>query len=131
MQANLLAYRFVIGRIWFHICRSPESTLHPFLFVFQYCGFGMFIPEPIFFHPGSASKNIHYFNPKNNLISFRKYVSGCSSRLRSPDPDFDFLLHPGSQIQGSKRHRIPDPIRNTGFHLVCFIIFVELQGVRE
>jgi hypothetical protein len=27
----------------------------------------------------------------------------------SPDPDLDFFTHPGSRIQGSKRHRIPDP----------------------
>jgi hypothetical protein len=26
-----------------------------------------------------------------------------------PDPDLDFFIHPGSRIQGSKRHRIPDP----------------------
>jgi hypothetical protein len=25
-----------------------------------------------------------------------------------PDPDIDFFTHPGSRIQGSKRHRIPD-----------------------
>jgi hypothetical protein len=26
-----------------------------------------------------------------------------------PDPDLDFCNHPGSRIQGSTRHRIPDP----------------------
>jgi hypothetical protein len=25
------------------------------------------------------------------------------------DPDLDFFTHPGTQIQGSKRHRTPDP----------------------
>ncbi len=36
----------------------------------------------------------------------RKYDPGCSFRIPDPDPDF---THPGSRIQGSKRHLIPDP----------------------
>ncbi len=30
-------------------------------------------------------------------------------RVVNPDPDFLPILDPGFQIQGSKRHRIPDP----------------------
>jgi hypothetical protein len=66
-----------------------------------------------------------YFNPKKWFLSSQKYDPGFSSLIRIPDPDPDFLPIPdpnhGSQIpiQGSKRHRIPDPgaqirIRNTG-----------------
>jgi hypothetical protein len=40
----------------------------------QCCGSGMFIPDPNFFHPGSASKNW--------FLSPRKYNSDCSSRIR-------------------------------------------------
>ncbi len=29
--------------------------------------------------------------------------------LLIPDPDLDFFTHPWSRIQGTKRHRIPDP----------------------
>jgi hypothetical protein len=71
----------------------------------------MFITEPNFFpyrvrffHPGSATKNFQHFNPKKLLPSSRKYDPGCSSR-------FWILIftHPRSRIQGSKRHRNPDP----------------------
>jgi hypothetical protein len=79
-------------------------------------GSGMFfpIPNPTFFHPGSriricsipdpgfASKELQYFNPKKWFLSSRKYNPGCSSRIRI------LTLYP-SRIQGSKRHRIPDP----------------------
>jgi hypothetical protein len=52
------------------------------------------IPDPNFFHPGSRNriKEFQYFNPKSYFLSSRKYDPGCSSR-----------------IQGSKKHRIPDP----------------------
>jgi hypothetical protein len=36
--------------------------------------------------PGSASKNLSFFNPKKWFLSSRKYDSGCSSRIRIPDP---------------------------------------------
>jgi hypothetical protein len=63
--------------------------------------------------PGSASKNLSILTQKKWFLSSRKYDPGCSSRI--PDPDADFYP---SRIQGSKRHRIPDPgsrirIRNT------------------
>jgi hypothetical protein len=46
------------------------------------------IPGPGF---GSASRNFSIFNPKNCFENISRDV------------------HPGSRIQGSKRHRIPDP----------------------
>jgi hypothetical protein len=81
----------------------------------------MFIPDPTFFHPGSGSefsipypgpqiyiKEFKYLNLNNCFLSSRKYDLGCSSRIRIPDLDPDFYPS-GSRIQGSKRHRIPDP----------------------
>jgi hypothetical protein len=62
------------------------------------------IPDPNFFLPGSASKNLS--------ILIQKIVSKLSeiwSGLSIPDPDPDFITHPGSWIHGSERHRIPDP----------------------
>jgi hypothetical protein len=53
------------------------------------------IPDPKFFRSG-----FKYLNPKKWSLNSRKYDQGCSSWL---------LTHPGSRIQGSKRHRIPDP----------------------
>jgi len=49
------------------------------------------IPDPNFFHPGSTSA-------LGNLI-----------RVVHPGSESWFFTHPGSRIQGSKRHRIPDP----------------------
>ncbi len=77
----------------------------------QCCGYGMFIPDPNFSIPdpnfsylGSwiRIKEFKYFNPKELFLSSRKYDPGCSSRIR-------ILTHPGSRIQRSERHRIPDP----------------------
>jgi hypothetical protein len=71
-------------------------------------------PDPPYFHPGSEPspsripaphKRIKYFNPKKNkkwFLSSRKYDLSCSSRIRM----LTFYL---SRIQGSKRHRIPNP----------------------
>ncbi len=64
----------------------------------------------LFFHPGSASKNISILTPKKPkkfkkwFLSSRRYDPGCSSRIRMLT-----FYPPGSRIQGSKRHRIPDP----------------------
>jgi hypothetical protein len=53
-------------------------------------------------NPGSASKNLR-------ILSSRKYDPGCSSRIRIPDPDPDFLTIPEAGSRGLKRHRNPDP----------------------
>jgi hypothetical protein len=49
---------------------------------FQCCGSGMFIPDPNFFHPGSASKNLSILTPKKWFLSSRKYDPGCPFRIR-------------------------------------------------
>ncbi len=80
------------------------------------------IPDPNCLHPGSRIriKELKYFNPKKTkkwFLSSRKYDPGCSSRIPDPDADFLPITDPGSRgqkgigsrIQGSKRHRIPDP----------------------
>ncbi len=81
---------------------------------YQCCGSRMFIPnpnfsqawipDPDFFHPGSRiriKEFFQYFNPKKLFLSSQKYDSGCSSQIR-------ILIFYPSQIQGPKRHRIPD-----------------------
>jgi hypothetical protein len=55
-----------------------------------------------FFPSRSASKNLSIFTQK--IVS---KLSEIRSELFIPDPDF--FTDPGSQIEGSKRHRIPDP----------------------
>jgi hypothetical protein len=41
-----------------------------------FCGSGMFIQDPTFFHPGPASKNLSILTQKW-FLSSRKYVPGC------------------------------------------------------
>jgi hypothetical protein len=62
------------------------------------------IPDPNFFipDPGSASKNISILTPKKWFLNSRKYDPGCSSRIRIPDPDPDFLLIPDPGSRGQK-----------------------------
>ncbi len=43
----------------------------------------LFIPDPNFFHPGSASKNSRILTQKNWFLNSRKYDCGCSSRTGS------------------------------------------------
>jgi hypothetical protein len=38
-----------------------------------------FIPDPRFFHPGSASKNLSILTQKKWFLKSRKYDPGCSS----------------------------------------------------
>ncbi len=63
----------------------------------QWCGSGMFIPDPNFFHPGSATKNLSILT-QTFFLSSRKYNPGCSSRtgfrIRT-DPDFLPIPEPG------------------------------------
>ncbi len=88
----------------------------------QCCGSGMFIPDPNFIIPDTGSeiyiKEFKYFKPKKWFLSSRKYDTGCSSPIRIPDLYPDFLPIPdnGSRIQGSKRHRLPDPQHWSYFH---------------
>jgi hypothetical protein len=72
------------------------------------------IPNPgsEFFHPGSRIriKEYKYFNPKVRFLSSRKYDPDCSSRIRVPDPDPDFL--PIQDLESRIR------IRNTDYKIV-------------
>jgi hypothetical protein len=63
------------------------------------------IPEP---GSGYASKNIpiSIYNPEKLFRSSRKYDPGCSSRIRIPNPDLDFLPIP---VTGVKKAPDPDP----------------------
>ncbi len=74
----------------------------------QCCGSGMFIPDPNFFHPGSRI-HIKVFQPQKIVSKLSEIWSGLF--IPNPDPGSGswFFFHPGSQIQGSKRHRILDP----------------------
>jgi hypothetical protein len=63
-------------------------------------------------------KEFKYFNPrkaKKWFLSSKKYDPSCSSRIRMLT-----FSHPGSRIQGSKRHPIPDPDPQH-----CFFLLVE------
>jgi hypothetical protein len=76
--------------------RKPRRCLR------QYCGSGMFIPDPNIFHPGSVSKEFKYFNPKKWFLSSRKYDPGCSSQIR-------ILIFYPSRIPDLGVKKVPDP----------------------
>jgi hypothetical protein len=57
----------------------------------QCCGSEMFIPDPNFLHPGSATKNL---TPKK-VTKHSEIWSGCLI----PDPDPDFLPVPDPGIK--------------------------------
>ncbi len=67
-------------------------------------GSGMFFPDPTFFHPGSASKNSSILTKKNGFQALENMI-----RVVHPGSGCWLFTHPGSRIQGPKRHRIPDP----------------------
>ncbi len=73
--------------------------------------------------PGSRIhiEEFKYFNPKKWFLSSQKYDPGFQPRIRILTfyPSRILILYPRSRIQGSKRHRSPEPgsrirIRNTG-----------------
>ncbi len=95
----------------------------------------------------SASKNLSILNQKIvSKLDSQKYDPGCSSRIRIPDPGSRiqiFIFYP-SQIQGSKRHWIPDQDLQHWYFAVIFerchfkpslsivflfLLFVENAGV--
>jgi hypothetical protein len=73
----------------------------------------MFIPDPgSDFFPSripDPQQEFKYFNSEKWLLSSRKYVPGCSSRIPDPDPYFLPIPDLGSRIlyQGAKK--APDP----------------------
>ncbi len=71
------------------------------------------IPDTNFIHPGSASKEFKFFDPKKWFLGSRKYGPGCSSRIRIrtiPDPGDKKAPDPGS---GSAKLKVR--IRNTSW----------------
>jgi hypothetical protein len=68
------------------------------------------IPDPNCLHTGSRIriKEFKYFNPKNGFQALENMI-----RVVHPGSRIQMLTfygnHPGSRIQWSKRHRIPDP----------------------
>jgi hypothetical protein len=79
----------------------------------QCCGFEMFIREKKIFHPRSRIRIFSIADPwsvsKNLTQKIVSKLTEIWSWLFIPDPGSWFFTHPGSRIQGSKRHRIPDP----------------------
>jgi hypothetical protein len=61
--------------------------------------FSILDPGSEFFHPGSASNNSSILAPKNWFLSSRKYDTGCSSRIRIPDPRSRGQKGSGSRIR--------------------------------
>ncbi len=79
-------------------------------------------PGSEFFHPGSRiriKEFKYFFTPKNWFPSLRNFDPGehpgSGSRIR-----ILIFINPGSRIQGSKRHRIPDPEPKI---VICFRTF--------
>jgi hypothetical protein len=68
--------------------------------------YGSGILDPKFCHPGSRIriKEFKYFNPKKFFLALVNMI-----RVVHPGSGSWFFTHPRSPIQGSKRHRIPDP----------------------
>ncbi len=84
----------------------PASPLHRYrTYKAQCCGSGRFIPDPNFFHPGSASKNLRILTQKL-FPSSRKYDRGCSFLIR-------ILIFYPSRIQCQKGIGSRIRIRNT------------------
>ncbi len=54
-----------------------------------------------------------YFFPKKFILNSRKYDLGCSSPIRIPDPDLDFLPIPDPGTRGQKGTGSRIRIRNT------------------
>ncbi len=65
-------------------------------------------------------KEFKYFNPKKWFLSSKKYDPGCSSRIQ-------ILTFYPSRIQGSKRHRIPDPDPQHWSYVFCVFRLVAFK----
>ncbi len=83
-------YRYHLGSVADPEClsRVPEQNFS--------------IPDPIFFHPGSASKNLSILTHKNGGLSTQKYDPGCPSRIR-------ILFFYLSRIPDPRVKKAPDP----------------------
>ncbi len=90
----------------------PGSEYFPFRSRIQIC----FIPDP-----GSASKNLSILTQKL-FLSSRKYDSDCSSRIRIPDTDPNFLPIPNPGSRDKKRHRL-EPGSGSATLPECYLTF--------
>ncbi len=77
-------------------------------------------------HPGSASKNLSILTQERWFLSSRKYDLGCSSRIRIPNPDPDFLPIPDPGAKkapdpGSRGQKAPDS--GSATLLLTFLLF--------
>ncbi len=143
--------RLLFGSIWrqnFQFCWSamfipdPESRIR--MFPIPYPGYWILIfsiLDPwsqiwIFSFPGPGSrthiKEFKYFNQKNGFSALRNMIQVFhpGSRSRIWILTFYFsqipILDPRSQIQGSKRQRIPDP--GSGFATLEISGLLRLRG---
>jgi hypothetical protein len=81
----------------------------------QCCGSGMFIPDPIFFHPGSRIriKEFKYFNPKNGFQALGNMI-----RVVHPGFWIRILTFYPSRIPYPGIKKAPDP--GSGFATLVF-----------
>ncbi len=75
-----------------------------------------YIPDPNFFHPGSASKNLSILIQEKNGSKLSEIWSGWLI----PDPDPDFLPIPDPGLRGQKATGSRIRIRNTAAHFNFF-----------
>ncbi len=122
----------------------------PFYIVLSFSSAVFRIPDPTFFHPGSASKNLSILTKKKWFLSSRKYDPGYSSRILDPVADFLPILDPRSRGQKGTGSRIR--IRNTArqrhrligviiYHIfdsslkfsgkMCSLAFIWLKWIRQ
>ena len=77
--------------------------------------------------PGFRIKEFKCFNPKNCF-----YALGNMIQDVHPGSGSWFFTHPGSRIQGSKKHRIPDPDPHHWYLLVLRLRFrIKLVGFED
>jgi hypothetical protein len=91
-----------------HICSVTDPGCLSRILIFS-------IPDPRSkrFRIRIRIKAVKYFNPKKWFLSSSKYDPGCSPWIRV------LIFFYPSRIQGSKRHRIPDPGPQNCIYLVC------------
>jgi hypothetical protein len=83
---------------------------------YQCCGSGMFIPDPNFFHPGFASKNLSIFT--QNIVSKLSEIGMIL--VVHPGSGFPILIFYPSRIPDSGIKKAPDP--GSGPATLCFML---------
>ncbi len=79
-----------------HRILNPQHWLERQKATSHCCGSGINIPDPNFFHPGSASKNCKYFNTKIVSKISEIWSGSWSCYLPIPDPGVKKAPDPGS-----------------------------------